>query len=231
MKNVKSAFTLSEMLITMGIIGIVAAMTVPTLISNANDQAHATQLRKFYSELSQSVDRYMSDQKVERLIESPITTKDGMDNFVRKYFKVTKTCSPKYTPCWSQDYEDLEGVETKMGSYRCNTSVTLANGIALCADSSAYNGGEADVIENQDGTTSSATNNWNSDGSYIAVFEIDVNGSEAPNIFGKDVFQLYLKNDGTIFDKAYNNSNVQSGKGAATGAFGYLIEHNWKMDY
>lgn len=41
-------FLLAEVLITLGIIGIVAAMTIPTLIANTNSQKYRSQLKKQY---------------------------------------------------------------------------------------------------------------------------------------------------------------------------------------
>ena len=51
----KLAFTLAEVLITLGIIGIVAAMTIPTLIANTNGQKYRSQFKKTVSILSQPV--------------------------------------------------------------------------------------------------------------------------------------------------------------------------------
>ena len=50
-----TAFTLAEVLITLGIIGVVAAMTLPTLIANYNKQVAATKLKKFYTIMNQAV--------------------------------------------------------------------------------------------------------------------------------------------------------------------------------
>lgn len=49
----KNAFTLAEVLITIGIIGIVAAMTIPTLISNYQKQIVETNLQETYSIMQQ----------------------------------------------------------------------------------------------------------------------------------------------------------------------------------
>ena len=43
------AFTLAEVLITLGIIGVVAAMTMPTVIKNYQKKQDATQMRKTYA--------------------------------------------------------------------------------------------------------------------------------------------------------------------------------------
>jgi len=53
-KKKKVAFTLAEVLITLGIIGVVAAMTLPALITNYKEKQTVSQLKKFYSTLSQA---------------------------------------------------------------------------------------------------------------------------------------------------------------------------------
>lgn len=51
----KSSFTLAEILITLGIIGVVAALTLPNLISNYNKHVIETRLEKFYSIMNQAI--------------------------------------------------------------------------------------------------------------------------------------------------------------------------------
>ena len=51
----KNAFTLAEVLITLGIIGVVAAMTMPTLIQKNNNRVVETRLMKFYSAINQAI--------------------------------------------------------------------------------------------------------------------------------------------------------------------------------
>lgn len=48
------AFTLAEVLIVLGIIGIVAAFTIPTLVEQFNEQVTSTSLKKVYTTLSQA---------------------------------------------------------------------------------------------------------------------------------------------------------------------------------
>ena len=49
MKNLKRGFTLAEVLITLTIIGIVAAITLPALNTNGNYQVFNSRLSKFFS--------------------------------------------------------------------------------------------------------------------------------------------------------------------------------------
>ena len=48
-------FTLAEVLITLGIIGVVAAMTLPTVINNYKKQVAVNKLKKFYSVMTQAI--------------------------------------------------------------------------------------------------------------------------------------------------------------------------------
>ena len=49
----KIAFTLAEVLITLGIIGVVASLTLPSVIQNYKKQVTVNQLKKAYSTLGQ----------------------------------------------------------------------------------------------------------------------------------------------------------------------------------
>lgn len=49
----KNAFTLAEVLVTLGIVGVIAAMTLPSLINKYQEKATVTKLKKFYNILSQ----------------------------------------------------------------------------------------------------------------------------------------------------------------------------------
>ena len=51
----KSAFTLAEVLITLAIIGVVAAMTIPTLIARYDKKFTETSLMKFYSTMNNAI--------------------------------------------------------------------------------------------------------------------------------------------------------------------------------
>lgn len=55
LKKQRKAFTLAEVLITLGIIGVVAAMTIPTLIANTNSAKFRSQFKKTLSTLNQAV--------------------------------------------------------------------------------------------------------------------------------------------------------------------------------
>lgn len=62
MKNGMYGFTLAEVLVTLGIIGVVSAMTVPSLMQNYQRKSYVTQLNKVYNLLSQALMSYQNDK-------------------------------------------------------------------------------------------------------------------------------------------------------------------------
>ena len=57
----KKGFALAEVLITLGIIGIVAAMTLPALVQKNQEKVTVTKLKKVYSILSQAYQFAVND--------------------------------------------------------------------------------------------------------------------------------------------------------------------------
>jgi hypothetical protein len=59
--NKIKAFTLAEILITLGVIGVVTAMTIPTLITKIQNRQNIVKWRKEYSIVNQAFRKAMSD--------------------------------------------------------------------------------------------------------------------------------------------------------------------------
>ena len=111
-KNKNLGFTLAEVLIVIGIIGVVAALTLPNLNHATGDKETVTRLQKAYSILNEANDRAVA-------IYGPISEwtlekcgTQSLDicwmNRIREFLKVSKSCnevvnedSAEYSPCWS----------------------------------------------------------------------------------------------------------------------------------
>ena len=68
----KKGFTLSEVLITLGIVGVVAVLTVPGVMKNYKSRLYTAQLQKAYAQIADSVQAMMNDQHVDNFYESTI---------------------------------------------------------------------------------------------------------------------------------------------------------------
>lgn len=82
----KSAFTLAEILITLGIIGIVATMTIPTLMTKYAKQRTETQLKSFYSRINQTLKMSAAENgDIDGLIERKAYSYDEQVEFLKQY--------------------------------------------------------------------------------------------------------------------------------------------------
>ena len=100
-----NAFTLAEVLITLGVIGVVAAMTMPTLIQNYKKKETVTRLKRAYSEIQQVI--RMSEAEHGEIsswgVPSTATAQemhDYLDEYFVKYFKPLKKCVPVTEECF-----------------------------------------------------------------------------------------------------------------------------------
>jgi type II secretory pathway pseudopilin PulG len=179
----KYALTLAEVLITLGIIGIVAALVMPALINSARDKALVTALKKNYSILSQATTSIVMDNPVAgwNLADNNTAYSKEFFEYYRPYLNIIKDCGcgTYVNGCWSKDItKALTGVNypyaraNSAGVNSCN--VTLADGTNMCFDFwDAKNAG----------VTSSRA---------VSIIVVDVNGNKKPNMMGRDVFRFIL---------------------------------------
>lgn len=89
------AFTLAEVLITLGIIGVVAALTIPSLISRYRGKVAVSRLQKFYSTMQQALTKseldngQMSDWTYATLYSQEENT-TFFETYLKKYLSVLK---------------------------------------------------------------------------------------------------------------------------------------------
>ena len=98
----KAAFTLAEVLITLGIIGVVAAMTLPTLIAKYQKQEVVTKLKRVYSVMNQAIQmseaingeaKYWDGLSVNPFVQQTTQyseLKAWYDKYLGPYLKTTK---------------------------------------------------------------------------------------------------------------------------------------------
>lgn len=84
--NYKCGFTLAEVLITLGIIGVIAALTIPGLISNHKKKVVITRMKKFYTTFNQAIKLAEAENgETENWEEVSKTNADSMYNMWNKY--------------------------------------------------------------------------------------------------------------------------------------------------
>lgn len=233
--TISSGFTLAEVLVTLGIIGVVAAMTIPTLMQNYQRQSYVTQLKKVYSEIGQAAERYAADNNVVSLTESRLRgNSTEVNRFATTYFKVVKNCHGSYTPCFSENYDKIEGDSFTVKGHSCMFTGTLASGAAICMDSGAFESVKADKDINGDGKIDEndvITNNGVNVGQALTI-EVDINGPQGPNVNGRDLFSIDVAPNGLVYDSTWKEDGSSfslSHNGPMP--IGKIIADGWQMTY
>ena len=107
----QEAFTLAEVLVTLAIIGIVAAMTIPTLISTYKKHTIETKLKKFYSTMNQAIklsevengdfntwDAIVGDRIVDKetgIVSYQSNIAVWLEKYILPYLKTIRTVQPE----------------------------------------------------------------------------------------------------------------------------------------
>ena len=84
-------FTLAEVLITLGIIGVVAALTLPSVIQNYQKKVTVERLKKSYSTLAQAVQMSVKDNDEIETWDFSLSAQEFMDKYITPYIKDIST--------------------------------------------------------------------------------------------------------------------------------------------
>ena len=231
-----AAFTLAEVLVTLGIIGVVSAMTVPTLMQNYQRQSYITQLHKVYNEVQQGALRYMTDRNAINLMEAGLTNSAAMQEFLRDNFKIVSMGTTDSDMPWNNvSYKNLNGGSWTSGTWGCGPCAVLASGAWVCADNpKCY------------------TYSYGGHTSWYGMFFVDINGKKGPNIIGRDTFLMELWSDGVLdlpkvspacrtlgvcdgdsIEAIRNTGTACEGSTTYTHqrCFANILNNNWEMNY
>lgn len=189
----KSAFTLSEVLVTLGIIGIVATMTIPTLIKEYKQKAWDESSRVFEIKLGQA----LKVMNTEQTLAGYNKTEDFV-NELSKHFKITKICSAKeLTQCFENTVlwggGETDKTEVDMTSIKTAKNMGLDDWNTNVVGVQFANGANGVIAYNPDCTQNPYSNqiiNLSQEGKLgtncIALL-YDTTAYKAPNESGKDL--------------------------------------------
>ena len=187
-------FTLSEILITLAIMGTVMAITIPTLTQRANKNTYVAGLKKTYGLLNTATNQIMMNNS-NTLIYAFGTANDQIANtatMVNKYCSIlecNKICL-------------VDAVDN--GCFKAQSDIKILNGQNFWDNPNEHagfvlaDGSLINVIQVATGQSCSYTDAGRT--SICGWVYIDVNGFKGPNTIGRDIFSLYLNKDGLIPD-------------------------------
>lgn len=191
-KNLKKGFTLAEALLTIGIIGVVAAMTLPTVINETRDKEYAAARKKALATIGEAV-RLITIQGDIRYAEN---AQDFVENYLKKQLQIVKTCDNNNLRDCGIETEPNKMVslaEQKMTMPKTINELApgMSNGLAIDTASTSYgfvmsNGYAVNLFYNPSCLSDNKEDHWGQDRVCVnAIY--DMNGLAQPNEVGKDI--------------------------------------------
>lgn len=211
-------FTLAEVLITLGIIGVVAAITIPTLNQRNFEKQTVSKLRETQSIISQAV--RMAEQEYGDVDGWCLTGADSKSAIIiadklKPYLKLAADCGINDTSATcvtDKDYKQLKG--TRHGDNYATKRADCYK-IALLNGTSIWWKGPQDDFRK-------------------ITFWIDVNGPKQPNTYGKDLFVFSYENysirplGAPDSDSPWEKSCTKNGNGWGCA---FYVLNNQNMNY
>lgn len=199
-----NAFTLAEVLITLGIIGVVAAMTLPALLNKTKNKELHTAFLKTYAELNQIAILFKNDYgiSVPEYMVNPTGDIGTNGDKIFAYYKGSKSLTSN-----GQGTDDGEGnfvafytINNLNGSkYSGGANNNGRNSSFLC-DYSAFKNNQSGAIM----ILNDAPKVSDQNGPVICV---DINGKKGPNRYGIDYFMFIFTTDGRVIPVGQTHDN------------------------
>ena len=163
----KSAFTLAETLIVMGIIGVVAALTLPNLNSSTGDKEKVVKLKKIYSNLNDAMGRAIA---VYGPYSDWSSNAEKTGGRLTEFMKLSKDCGTNSTQtCFVKKFKAVSSgdhldMDNHTGNYYTFTTADGTSVLFLAKDNNSDS-----IIVDIDGLNK-GTNEASKD-----IFKFDVN--------------------------------------------------------
>ena len=205
-RRLRCAFTLAEVLITLGVIGIVAALTLPTLVANYRNKVLLNQAKNSYSKLANALTMvrvHNGYDNFEDFLHKDLTN-DQMLEIIVKELKTIKVCKEGKSGCTNvirkARKKTYNNGETIGNNYKWGASAILADGSFIVVNNftnqrqsgchwvnSYPKRDEAgNIVKDENGNEIIIDSPDNRCGQII----VDVNGDKGPNQGGADTFSL-----------------------------------------
>ena len=214
----RKGFTLADVLITLGIIGVVASLTIPPLVQSTNKKTMGNALARSVELIQQG----FTNIKVE-------AQKNSADDTVFENLAMIKKSDlgldgEAYITDDNSFYNDTRSfLGTEESNYNINSIKNFSGSDVannLLQDFTAYKFNKANMVVMFQNVTNNDIVNADND-TIISKVLIDANGVAGPNRFGKDVFLFGLTNAGTLIPagtEQYNDFDNTIATGACSGA-------------
>ena len=215
MTNTGKAFTLAEVLITLGIIGVVASMTIPTLVTNYQDKVMVNKAKLAYSQVHNALKLYASTNDCYGNILCLYNPNKQNYEIAKDFSTVlrgSKVCNPNLAKSKRDTYCKSEyGIKSQKNPYKedgkyvagdaigVNGRIVLSNGMFYRVTRNTECKYQVEHIKRDEyGFDTGEITIGNYD--VCMRIYVDTNGLNEPNQWGRDIFELTISSTGEIKD-------------------------------
>ena len=199
------AFTLAEILIVMGIIGVVLALTIPNLNSSTADKEKVAKVKKIYQNLEEAQERAVATYgPMKTWFVSDTSKKVATNKYadrIMEFMKVSKDCKQSVSGCFqNKNYKDSDNTDHGGGPnvWPDDRKFNLADGASISLSIEPVGANACKRAD--DGTKFGESNRCGS-------LSVDIDGGlKGKNAYGIDFFQFVITTDG-IHPAGIENSN------------------------
>jgi len=172
----KKGFTLAEVLITLMIIGVIASLVIPNIVSDTKDAEFNVGLKKIYADLNQAISLIQINNGGSVPVGNPAYTFNWQP--LRDEFCNVMTCIKK-------DTENNVFAGKIYKYYKSNTNISSSTFDNSSNNSAVLNNGVILGFSSNDNC-----NYWGVN--MCGSVRVDLNGPKGPNMLGKDTYLFYI---------------------------------------
>lgn len=227
-------FSLAEVLITLGIIGVVAAITMPSLIMKINNKGYTERLIKAYSTLQNATNKIIEEEGLPSnwgwsnySTDTDNSANEHIIDLYKNNLKVVYYCKGSWgdNKCMSIESIKYKGLDKQTATSIYSRTDIFGDYQFVLSDSTII----GVRFRNNAGAVF-----W--DAPSALIFTVDVNGKKKPNVVGRDVFYFYLDNSrGKVFPFISDENSNKYANTCEVGKSGhscaYRVITEGKMNY
>jgi len=189
LKILNKAFTLTELLIALTVVGTIAVLAIPGMLEGINEKINSAQLKSAVADIQHLMDDQLTHHKVISIENTDFKTSAG----IFSDFETVKRCAKNDTEaCWPEEVDISTNNTPVMAAYKILDDISKPSFAKPSYDSA--------ILKNGVSVAYNVINELGTDACY-GEFWVDINGKDKPNILGRDLFSFFVTKKGKIVDR------------------------------
>lgn len=243
----KFGFTLAEVMVALALIGVITSLTIPTFIASNRNRTNGSKAATMISAVENAFTSMIAAEAVQNLGETDFGRRHNEEpTLLGRYLKIQNNTNSMLDYYVAENPFRLISTNEAWNGFTGDSIFETKNGALLIFGDDPLDIDQA-TLDDLGGTVDRT----------IGTLTIDINGSEPPNVWGRDAFYFRIGNDGLLYpagsknfsiieteaaDNTWDSEEVNAGNDHSTdfrcndsfkgvGCTARLIQNNFEVDY